>query len=355
MSRILFLVPYPLHNAPSQRFRFEQYFDILRQRGHQYTVQSFLDEATWNILYLPGFTLKKFRGILAGFTRRFLVLFRLSNYDFVFIHREASPVGPPVFEWLIAKFFRKKIIFDFDDAIWLPNTSGENKIAASLKWHSKTGSICRWAYRCSCGNDFLAAYARKFNKNVVVNPTTIDTQHHHKGLKNQAELPVKIGWTGTHTTLKYLELLMPVLRKINENLSFTLVVISNKKPELDFPALEYVPWNKSTEIDDLLRFHIGVMPLTDDDWSRGKCGFKALQYMSLGIPAVVSPVGVNNKIVDHGINGFLCDSPEEWEVALKRLLTDTALRQMMGRAAQLKIEQCYSVQSNARNFLSLFE
>jgi glycosyltransferase involved in cell wall biosynthesis len=354
MSRILFLVPYPLHEAPSQRFRFEQYFDILIQNHHCLSVQSFLDEHTWKILYQPGRYFKKAIGILKGFARRCFVLFRLHHFDFVFIHREASPIGPPVFEWLIAKVFRKKIIFDFDDAIWLPNTSGENKMVACLKWHSKTSSICSWAYRCSCGNDFLAQYAGQFNDRVVVNPTTIDMKNYHCGKKNQRETPVKIGWTGTHTTLKYLSEIVPVIRKLLTQFSFSFVIISNKKPEIHLPNIEFVEWKKDSEVEDLLRFHIGLMPLTDDNWSKGKCGFKALQYMSLGIPALVSPVGVNTKIVDDGINGFVCSTPDEWEKALIVLLTNETLRAEMGENAQQKIASHFSVTSNTQNFLNLF-
>ncbi len=353
-KRILFLVPYPLGEAPSQRFRFEQYFDALKQRGFDYDVQSFLDNATWKILYKSGNTSGKLIGILKGFLRRFFVLFKVKNYDIIFIHREASPVGYPVFEWLMAKVFGKKYIYDFDDAVWLPNTSSTNAFAAKIKWHSKTASICRWAFRCSCGNDFLADYARQFNKNVVVNPTTIDLEHYHNQPKNQSDLPVSIGWTGTHTTMKYLDEIVPVLKELEKEIDFSFVVISNKPPEFELKNLRFVQWKKETEVEDLLRFHIGIMPLTDDDWSRGKCGFKALQYMSLGIPAIVSPVGVNTKIVDDGQNGFLCVSKDEWKKAISDLLSNNELRKQFSIKAIEKIKSNYSVEANTENFIALF-
>ncbi len=354
-KRILFLVPYPLGEAPSQRFRFEQYFELLNANNIEFEVQSFLDAATWKVLYKPGNGFAKIVGILKGFLRRIAVLSRLQLYDIVFIHREATPVGPPFIEWLIAKVFRKKIVFDFDDAIWLSNTSSENAIAAKLKWHSKTASICNWAFRCSCGNDFLASYARQFNNCVVVNPTTIDTEGHHNKPKNQNDKPIAIGWTGTHTTMKYLDDIVPVLQKLEQEIDFLFVVIANKPPTFNLKNLVFIPWNKETEIDDLLRFHIGIMPLTDDDWSRGKCGFKALQYMSLGIPALVSPVGVNTKIVDDGVNGFLCKTYNDWECAIKRLIEDSEFRNQVSKNAIAKIQSHYSVRSNTENFLSLFE
>ena len=152
--RILFLIPYPPGRAPSQRFRFEQYLDALTAHGHQYRLAPFLSVATWNILYKPGQAAAKALGILSGFARRAGLLFAVPDYDFVFVHREAAPVGPPVFEWLIAKVLGKKIIYDFDDAIWLANTSEANKIAAGVKWHHKVADICRWAYKNSCGNTY---------------------------------------------------------------------------------------------------------------------------------------------------------------------------------------------------------
>ncbi|UOQ76187.1 hypothetical protein MUN84_16530 [Hymenobacter sp. 5516J-16] len=183
--QILFLVPYPTGKAPSQRFRFEQYFDFLTAAGYRYRVAPFISEATWAILYKPGHQLQKVAGILGGFLRRFGLLFVVPKYDYVFIHREASPIGPPVFEWVIAKLLGKKIIYDFDDAIWIPNTSEANKIVAGVKWHHKVGSICRWAYKVSCGNAYLRDYARQFNPNAVVNPTTIDTEHLHNQVRDQ--------------------------------------------------------------------------------------------------------------------------------------------------------------------------
>lgn len=354
--RILFLVPYPSGRAPSQRFRFEQYLDALTAHGHQFHLAPFLSVATWDILYKPGHAAAKALGILGGFGRRLKLLFAVPSYDFVFVHREAAPVGPPVLEWLIAKVLGKKIIYDFDDAIWLANTSEANKIAAGVKWHHKVADICRWAYKNSCGNAYLAAYARQFNPQAVVNPTTIDTVHLHNQVRDQAAPGrLVIGWTGTHSTLKYLGQVVPVLAKLEaEGLDFEFRVISNQPPDLPLRTLVFLPWRKDTEIADLLGFHVGLMPLEDDPWAKGKCAFKALQYMALGIPALVSPVGMNTEVVEHGHNGFVCATPDEWETSLRKLLADASLRQSLGLAARQTIEQRYSVQANTPVFLALF-
>jgi len=285
-------------------------------------------------------------------------MFKAPRYDFIFIHRECAPLGPPVFEWLLAKVLRKKIIYDFDDAIWLPNTSDENKIASALKWHGKVSDICRWSYRVSCGNAYLADYARQFNSNVVVNPTTIDTLYLHNPAlytPRQASQPVVIGWTGTHSTLKYLQPLLPVLQRLEKKYAdrIRFLVIANKAPDFALHQLTFVPWKKETEIGDLLQMDIGIMPLVDDIWAKGKCGFKALQYMALGLPAVVSPVGINTDIVDDTV-GFVADSETEWELALTRLIEDQALRRRLGEGARARVVERYSVTSNTSTFLSLF-
>jgi len=356
--RILFLIPYPPGQAPSQRFRFEQYLGILSQHGYHYRLAPFLDEATWQILYKPGQAASKALGIGRGFGRRLGHVLAARGYDYVFVHREAAPLGPPVFEWLLAKLLRKRIIYDFDDAIWLANTSETNKIAAGLKWHHKVANICRWAYKNSCGNAYLASYAQKYNHNSIINPTTIDTKYLHNRVRDQAAPgPLVIGWTGTHSTLKYLRPLVPVLAQLEaEGLDFEFRVISNQPPDFDqlLRSLRFVPWQKATEIADLLTFHVGLMPLEDDPWAQGKCSFKALQYMALGIPALVSPVGMNTDVVQNGHNGYICRNAADWERHLRQLLTDAPHRQALGQAARATIEQRYSVVSNTPNFLKLF-
>jgi glycosyltransferase involved in cell wall biosynthesis len=189
---------------------------------------------------------------------------------------------------------------------------------------------------------------------VITNPTTIDTVHLHNQIKDQNTSQIIIGWTGTHSTISYLSYLLPVLQELEKEHSFTFLVISDKEPDFKLKSLLYLPWNKESEMADLLKINIGIMPLTDDLWAKGKCGFKALQYMALGIPALVSPVGVNITIVDHGLNGYICNTTCDWKSYLKELISNQALRTQMGKAARQKVEDQYSVQANCRNFLDLF-
>lgn len=356
--KILFLVPYPLHESPSQRFRFEQYFGLLIQNGFRFHVQSFLTASNWRLFFEPGKLISKSWALFSGFLKRIMMLFHLPAYDFVFIHRETAPIGPPVFEWIIAKVFRKRIIYDFDDAIWLTDRTNESRLFTTMKWRSKVSHICKWSFRVSCGNEYLCNYARQFNSNVVLNPTTIDTTRvHNPALFKKKEFldRIVIGWTGSHSTLRYLKFLEPVLQSLERKYpNFTFLVIADKKPDLQLKNLVFRKWSEQTEIQDLANLDIGVMPLTDDEWAKGKCGFKALQYMAMQIPTVSSPVGVNTTIIDHQKTGWLASTPQEWLVALENLIGNRSLWEEIGAHGRAKVIQAYSVSSNASNFLALF-
>ncbi|HNS11324.1 MAG TPA: glycosyltransferase [Bacteroidia bacterium] len=354
--RILFLVPYPKGLAASQRFRFEQYFQILLQEGHSLKVSSFLDTKAWSILYRPGHWFQKMTAILRGYIRRFSDIFQIKKYDFVFIHREAAPFGPPLFEWLIGRVFKKKIIYDFDDAIWIPNASESNSTLSKLfKNFSNVSKICRWSYRVSVGNQFLKDFALNYNNNVLLNPTTIDTDLHHNTTKEHKKSKFIFGWTGSHSTIQFLDVLVPVFQEMEKTEDFEFHVICDIAPRFSLQSLKYIVWKKETEIEDLLKFNVGVMPLPDDIWSKGKCGFKALQYMALGIPAVVSNVGVNAQIVDHGINGCICNNESDWKHYLKKLLKEEEYLKELSANTREKIVKNYSVEANKPNFLSLFD
>jgi glycosyltransferase involved in cell wall biosynthesis len=354
-KRILFVVPYPLGMAPSQRFRFEQYFPVLEAHGFSYDVRPFLDRTAMHVLYEPGrFGLKVWK-VIIGFLHRLTMLLNLWRYDLVFMHREAAPIGPPVFEWLIAKVFRKKVVFDFDDAIWIPNTSSSNPFISLFKRYRNAENTCAWAWKVSCGNAYLRDHAARFNPQAVINPTTIDTEFHHNRVKSYTGARTVIGWTGTHSTIRYLDRVVPILRELEQHFEFEFLVIADRRPDFELRCMRFVKWDKATEIDDLLCMDVGIMPLENDQWAQGKCGFKALQYMALGIPAVVSPVGVNTEIVTHAKNGWVCDSDDDWRACLRMVLARPEMLPGLSESARQTVVQRYSVQSNTRNFVGLFE
>ena len=354
-KRILFLAPYPHKEAPSQRFRFEQYFDFLNESGYEYELHSFLNQKTWKLLYNKGSFFAKTLGILGSFWRRFLLLFKIRQFDYIFIHREASMIGPPVFEWIIAKVLRRKYIYDYDDAIWLPNYSQQNARFQKLKAYGKVHKIIKWADVVTTGNSFLQDYGRKFNNNVILIPTTIDLVNCHNQSTSQTNEQVNIGWTGTHTTMSYLHQLIPVFQELEKKYSFTFTVISNHEPDFQLESMRFIKWNKQTEIADLASINIGVMPLSENKWSQGKCGFKALQYMALNIPSIVSPVGVNSEIIKDGENGYLCSTLEEWKKTIILLIENKQLREQIGKEGYKTVHNKYSVEANRNNYLKLFQ
>jgi len=351
---IHFWVPYPTGVAPSQRFRVELFLPKLKAEGFSFKLLTFLDKNAWDILYKPGNRIVKAWGTVKGFLRRVGHLFQSVKADYVFIHREATPLGPPVFEWLLAKVFRKKIIHEYDDAIWIP---GGEKISWIKKWLKATWKIkyiIKWSYKVAAGNKFLCDYALPYNPSVVFVPTVVDTHQGHFKLRDQNQgKRIVVGWTGTHTTLHNLEVIDGVIPELKKDIDFDFLVISNKPPHWDFDFI-YKQWELETEQDDLLKMHIGIMPAKQGPWFEGKCGFKLIQYEACGIPAIASPVGVNALITLHDKTGFIAADREEWKKYLKKLISDASLRAEMGKAGREHIEKKYSLNSLFPVFISLF-
>ncbi|MEN9572122.1 MAG: hypothetical protein RL172_3353 [Bacteroidota bacterium] len=353
-KQILFVAQYPEKVSPGQRFRFELYKPLLESNGFSITTHSFLQQRGYHIIHKQGFFLSKVWEVLKGYSRRILLLFTIHRYDFIFLQREAAPLGPPIFEWLYSRVFKKKLIYDFDDAIWMEHISEHNSMARGFKNVNKVKKICSWAYRVSCGNQYLCNYARKYATQVQYNPTCVDTDNRHNILANHDVDKVTIGWTGSFSTLKYFEQILPVLRRLQQQYDFNVKIICNQRPDFELSNLQYVEWTEQNEVAELATCNIGLMPLTKDEWSEGKCGFKLIQYLALEIPAVSTPVGVNALIVEDGVNGFLCNDDNEWYNAIEKLMQDAALRKSFGKAGRQKIIQQYSLQSNAANFLAFF-
>ena len=354
--KVLIIAPYPPNEAPSQRFRFEQYLSYLEQHDIQFKYSPFWNLTTWKILYKKGNQFYKMSGLLMGFIRRFMLMFTIGQYHFIWLHREAAPIGPPVFEWMICKLWRKKIIYDFDDAIWLNNVSTVNSFAGKLKWHGKVKSICKWSWKVTCGNNYLCQYAgeqRGSSKYVLCLPTTIDTKVYK--LKFVSPHKLTIGWTGSQSTVAYLQMVIAPLQQLQTEIDFDVVVISNLDAQLPLKNYRFVQWQQNSEVQDLSQIDIGLMPLTDDEWAQGKCGFKLLQYMAMGILSVASPVGVNEFILDNEQAGFIAQNEVAWKNALRKLLSDEKLRKQMGEFGKQRLQNFYSVDSQKENYLHLFQ
>ena len=354
-KKILFLVAHRPGRSPGQRFRFEQYLDYLKRNGFECHVSWLINEQDDIIFYAEGKYLAKTIFLVKSLLHRLNDLKKIHDYDLVFFYREAHMMGITWFEKRIKKAGIKMLV-DFDDSIWLRDISNGNRKLAFLKRPSKTAEIIELCDACIVGNQFLADYARQHNPNIFVIPTTIDTDYYIPPENDRDIEKVVIGWTGSSTTLKHFSLAVPVLRKLREKygerVSFRMISDEFFTGQLD--GLEKIKWTRETEVADLTAIDIGIMPLPDDDWSRGKCGFKGLQYMALARPAVLSPVGVNNEIISHGKNGFLADTPEQWEKVLCQLIEDAALRKKIGEAGRETVEERYSFHSQKDNYIKIF-
>jgi glycosyltransferase involved in cell wall biosynthesis len=352
--RVLAIMPALYDTSPSQRYRLEQWDPLLRERGVEITYAPFEDEELHALVYKRGLLGQKARLVTHGFGRRLSLIRKLKDYDLVYILREAALLGPPVFERLIHQQ-RVPIVFDFDDAVFVSYRSPSNGYLSYLKFASKTKTICRIASHVMAGNPYLAEYARQVNDHVTVIPTTIDTEKYQAPPAKSSSGPPVIGWTGSYSTVQHLDTLRGALKKLAERESFRLRVIGTPKYECTPVEVEAMPWRAETELEDLSKIDIGVMPLPDDRWSKGKCGLKALQFMALGIPTICSPVGVNTDIIQDDQNGFIAASEDEWVEKLSRLLRSRELRQRLGQAGRATIEQKYSAIIQAPRVYEIFE
>lgn len=352
MRKILFIVPHRKNRSPGQRFRFEQYFDFLKENGFKITYSNIITEKDDAIFYSRGKLLIKLIILLKSIFIRSRDVFRASKYDIIFIYREALMLGTTIFERLFSQS-KAKLIFDFDDAIWLNDISEGNESLRWMKQPAKVTSILKLADTIFAGNDYLATYARDFNNNVLVIPTVINTEYHKKIPVEKKNNSICIGWTGTSTTIKHFELALPLLRELkniyNDRIYFKVIVdIPYTVKDLDIFSIK---WNINSEIEDLSEIDIGIMPLPDDDWAKGKCGFKGLQYMALEIPVIMSPVGVNNLIIKDGINGFLANTKDEWIEKAGLLIESEELRSRLGKNGRETVIEKYSVESQKHNYL----
>jgi glycosyltransferase involved in cell wall biosynthesis len=341
--KALALMPYPTGRVPAQRYRIEQWARTFAAEGIDITFLPFLSSRGMDVLYRRGNVLAKASEMLRACARRVRDLPCLSRYDVGIVCREAALLGPPVFEALAAR--RMPLIFDFDDALYLPPANSAHPWLAPFRGASKTAALCRMAFHVTAGNQTLAGYAREQGAQTTVLPSTIDTTEYVPRPRPTNVRPI-VGWTGSHTTLPYLLAVAAALVRLRQRCDFEFRVIGATAsiPGLD---LRCQPWRAETEADDVAAFDIGLMPLPDNPWTRAKCGLKALQYMALGIPPVVSPVGVNAEIVTHGVDGLHATTDDSWIESISRLLSEPDQRARLGAEARLTVERRYSARVNA--------
>jgi glycosyltransferase involved in cell wall biosynthesis len=354
MKRILFIAAHRPDRSPSQRFRYEQYLDYLRNHHFECELSYLISEKDDEFFYREGHIFKKTIVVAKAAVKRGLDCIRANKFDIIFIQREAFMLGTTFFERLF-KRSKAKLIYDFDDAIWIHDESTVNQYTRFLKNPSKTLAIIKMCDMIFAGNQFLADYALRFNKNVVVVPTTIETNE-YTPVKSENKSQITIGWSGSFSTIKHFLLIVPVLTIIREKYGAKVLfrVVGDNTFIYKELGIKGESWTKDSELDVLRQFDIGIMPLPNDEWSEGKCGLKGLQYMALEIATIMSPVGVNKEIIEDGHNGYTATTQDEWVTKLSMLIEDSRLRNNMGKSARLTIIEKYSVDSLKEKYLSYF-
>lgn len=352
-QNVLFFVPYPTEGA-SARLRVEQFLPELQKAGIRYSLRPFFTSAFYRILYKKGNALKKVALFMFCACRRIIDIFKIPLHDTVFIHREVFPLGPPILEAVLF-LFGKRVIFDFDDAIYLP-PQGSHGIIAFFKCPWKTNFLIRHSDVVIAGNELLKKHALLYNDNVKVIPTCIDTALYKRPAHKSTGGKIIIGWVGSHTTQVFLKnmenLFFDLLAKYN---NLEIHIIGAKPGLIKHEKIVIKEWSLETERDDILEFDIGIMPMPDTDWTRGKCAFKAILYMSFAVPVIVSAVGVNKEIIEDGVNGFLASTNTEWEEKLARLISNSSLRRAMGVAGRATVVNSFSLEVNMPLFIDALD
>ncbi len=345
--RGLFLTPYPLHSAPSQRLKFEQYYSAFEDAGIEVVVSPFVTPALWRVLYKPGFVLTKLFYGAMGHLRRVRDFARAGRFDFVYVHLWALPFGPPWFEELLAKR-GITIIYNIDDLIYLPRASAANQFVRALRRQDRIGRIMQAASRVIVCTTHLKTFAEKHNRHVTLISSTIDTDAYQPRSHDARTGPITIGWSGSHSTAPYLHALGPVFRRLRERFDIRVLVIGTEQFAIDGVPVEARAWSLDREVTDLRSMDIGVYPLPDEEWVLGKSGLKALQYMGVGVPVVASRIGSACEFIRHGVNGFLAGTDDEWVKSLTALIESPALRATVGA-----VDERYSVRVTAPVYLQV--
>lgn len=336
--------------GPSSRYRVYQYLDFLRREGVHWKVSPAISGTGYAKVYNTHRLINKLPYFGLAVLKRLIDLTTVRKSDIVFLQKEVLPQAYPLIEGFIKKLNRK-LVFDFDDAIFLLPPK-RRSLLYKFRYKNSIPRILTMSDYVIAGNEYLKRYALRFNGNVEVIPTSIDTETYFVNKKEKKD-KINIGWIGSRSTMFYLDRLRNVFTALAKRYNICLTVIGPGNYRVNGVETVTRPWRLEREISDLQGFDIGVAPLINDDWALGKCGCKIIQYMGMGIPAVASPVGIHRKIINDGVNGFLADSDEEWMEKLSQLIENEALRQRLGFMSRKTVEERYSVKVNGPKLLKI--
>ena len=348
----MFLTRYPLAGA-SSRYRVHQYLPHLAAEGIQCEVQSFMDEKLYALSFTPGRTGRKLLHTASAVVRRVLALRGCLCFDVIYMQRELLPFGQPWFErWLKQRGAR--LVFDYDDALFIAKPSRYNPIASMLRAPGKVRELFGLVDLVVAGNDWLRDQAIEHGASAITLEVAEDTSRFRDRDARPSTGPVVIGWLGSTSTVKYLRLIEPVLKDIAKRYpQVRFELMGGGEFEMDGVPWASLPWSLASEVEALARWDIGLMPLPDEDWAKGKSGGKARTYMAAGVVPVCSGIGYNLELIEHGSTGLLCLSHSDWTSALTLLIEDPERRVSMALAARQSVQQRFSPQLIAQRMASV--
>lgn len=353
--KVLAICPFPA-DFPSTRYRILQYIDPLREHGIDLTVRPFLNDEEYERYFEDPRLFTRLSTIVEPIARRIGDIVRSAKSDVVIVQREAVPFGPGLFEFLFASLGNTPVLLDIDDAVYIPYDRGRyGKLGSFLKFYGKSDRLIRRSHTVVCGGEFLAEYVSKRGGRPVVIPTTVDKKVFAPTERNNG-VPV-IGWIGTPSSFTYLKAIFPALAEVAKRNPFILRLRGTGQDRIGIEnvIVDNAPWDAQTEIEDFRSLDIGLYPLVENEdqsleFIQGKSGFKAIQYLALGIPFVVSPLGVTGSIGVAGSTHFEARTPNEWVESLDRLLSDRSLRASMGQQGRTHFLENYDLDNLAKVF-----
>jgi hypothetical protein len=330
-----------------------QYFDLLKAANIEVTAFPIFSDS-----YVCGLQQgqRSLFEVWRAYVQRLAGMRKAEKYDLLWIEKEVFPWLPAWFEsFLLSR--QAPYVLDYDDAVFHYYDQHRSAVVRSAL-EGKHRDLMRGAALVVAGNDYLASYAQDAGAaRVEIVPTVVDLQRYplarQRSTPDLAEIPC-VGWIGQRATADFLRPLAPLFEQLRSQGKGRFTAIGIDAQLLGLP-MESVAWSEDTEVASLQALDVGIMPLLDGPFERGKCGYKLIQYMACGLPVVASPVGVNRQIVEHGVNGFLAETPAQWAEALQTLLADLALRQRMGQAGRGKVERSYSIQVTAPRLAGLLK
>jgi glycosyltransferase involved in cell wall biosynthesis len=346
--KVLLLTRYARLGA-SSRVRFLQYLPYLEAKGWQVDVSPLFSGRYLHALYGGQSRMVE---VIAGYWRRLQALVRAKRYDLIWIEKEAFPFLPVLAERLLFSVGVPYVV-DYDDALFHRYDRHSNLLVRSLLGR-KIDAVMRNAALVVAGNGYLAARARAAEARQVEIIATVVDLTRYKVVQSNSKHPLIVGWVGSPATSLYLRAMALVFESLARKQDMRFVALGATEEVVRGLPIEVWPWTEETEVQSIQAFDIGIMPLVDSPWERGKCGYKLIQYMACGKPVIASPVGENIKIVEHGVNGFLADSNEDWLASIRVLKADLSLRKKMGKAGREKVQKEYCLQNSAPKLISLF-